>query len=382
MNNFSSPTNAETSQTTQQEEDVDGERARCEWDFRISAVVSSPTSAAGAVSDALGVLEFDPSDNFLATGGIARKIRVYSVNSLVPIRDQDEGYDAVSLDHSTACDYYICTPAKLSSLKWKPGWNSRVLGSGDYDGVVMEYDLERRVPVFERDEHGGRRVWSVDYSHSDPVVGASGSDDGTMQTWDPRCQNGKCLATVQPSKARSSVCCVQFSPFAPSIAAGCADRKTYTYDLRKTAEPLFILDGHLKPVTYARFLDHRTILTSSIDGCIKMWDTDHRNLVRTYKGHINSTRFVGLSVWKKGGLISCGSENNQVFVYDTRWGEPIWVYGCKSTGQPGPEHGFISCVCWMQRGDDHCTLVAGGSDGVLRVFAGKRRKAAVTYNLA
>nr|GMD02239.1 WD repeat-containing protein RUP2-like [Ipomoea batatas] len=306
-------------------------------DFRISAVVSSPTSAAGAVSDALGVLEFDPSDNLLATGGIARKIRVYSVNSLVPIRDQDEGYDAVSLDHSTACDYYICTPAKLSSLKWKPGWNSRVLGSGDYDGVVMEYDLERRVPVFERDEHGGRRVWSVDYSHSDPVVGASGSDDGTMQTWDPRCQNGKCLATVQPSKARSSVCCVQFSPFAPSIAAGCADRKTYTYDLRKTSEPLFILDGHLKPVTYARFLDHR------------------------------------LSVWKKGGLISCGSENNQVFVYDTRWGEPIWVYGCKSTGQPGSEHGFISCVCWMQRGNDHCTLVAGGSDGVLRVFAGKRR---------
>ncbi|XP_019184386.1 PREDICTED: WD repeat-containing protein RUP2-like [Ipomoea nil] len=297
MKNFSSsPTSAaETSQTIQQEED-DGEKARCDWDFRISAVVSSPTSAVGAVSDALGVLEFDPSDKFLATGGIARKIRVYSVNSLVdPFWDQDEGSDAVSLDHSSACDYYICTPVKLSSLRWKPGWNSRVLGSGDYDGVVMEYDLERRVPVFERDEHGGRRVWSVDYSHSDPVVGASGSDDGTMQTWDPRCPNGNCLATVQLSKARSAVCCVQFSPFAPSIAAGCADRKTYTYDLRNTAEPLFILDGHLKAVTYARFLDRRTVLTSSVDGCIKMWDTDHRNLVRTYKGHINTTRWCSTS---------------------------------------------------------------------------------------
>lgn len=382
MKNFSSLSNAETSQTIQQEKD-DGERARCDWDFRISAVVSSSGSAAGAVSDALGVLEFDPSDNFLATGGIARKIRVYSVNSLVPVRDHGEGGDAVLLDHGSACDYYICTPAKLSSLKWKPGWSSRVLGSGDYDGVVMEYDLERRVPVFERDEHGGRRVWSVDYSpHSDPVVGASGSDDGTMQTWDPRCQNGKCLAAVQPSKARSSVCCVQFNPFSPTIAAACADRKTYTYDVRKTVEPLFILDGHLKAVTYVRFLDHHTVLTSSVDGCIKMWDTDGGNLVRTYKGHVNSTRFVGLSVWKNGGLISCGSENNQVFVYDTRWGEPIWVYGCKFMGQPGSENGFVSSVCWMQRGDDECTLVAGGSDGVLRVFAGERRKEAVVDKLA
>ncbi|KAF2315632.1 hypothetical protein GH714_040146 [Hevea brasiliensis] len=90
----------------------------------------------------------------------------------------------------------------LSSLRWKPGSDSRVIASGDYDGVVMEYDLERRVPIFERDEHGGRRVWSVDYSHWDPVIGASGSDDGTMQMWDPRCEGGGCVATVQPGETR------------------------------------------------------------------------------------------------------------------------------------------------------------------------------------
>ncbi|THU44293.1 hypothetical protein C4D60_Mb02t05890 [Musa balbisiana] len=53
--------------------------------------------------------------------------------------------------HSTACDFYICTPVKLGSLRWLPASGGRVLGSGDYDGVVTEYDVQRRVAVFERD---------------------------------------------------------------------------------------------------------------------------------------------------------------------------------------------------------------------------------------
>nr|GLL38946.1 WD repeat-containing protein RUP2-like [Ipomoea trifida] len=349
------------------ERETDEEKARHEWDFRLSTVVSNSPSA-GAVSDVLGVLSFDPSDNLLATGGIARKIRVYSAESLL----LDSENDAVLLDHAGACGLCICTPAKLSSLRWKPGWGNRVIGSGDYDGVVTEYDLETSVAVFERDEHGGRRVWSMDYSHWDPAVGASGSDDGTMQTWDPRCPDGKCLGSVRPSPARSPVCCVEFSPFfGPLLAAGCADSNLYAYDARMMPGPLFVLDGHLNAVTYVKFLDHRTAVTAAVDGSLKTWDTDERRLVRSYKGHVNTKRFVGLSVWTTGGLLCCGSENNQVFVYDKRWGQPIWAHSWDRGG--GGDGGFIGSVCWMQRGyDDKCTLVAGGSDGVLKVFNGKR----------
>ncbi|KAM7504741.1 hypothetical protein LguiB_003645 [Lonicera macranthoides] len=353
-----------TPQTTQQEEEED-QRPRLEWDFSLSAVVSSST-AAGTFSDTLGVIEFDPSGTFLATGGISRKIRIYKFNSLLPNGSSSSNL----LDHGSACDYYICTPAKLSSLRWKPGSSGGVIGSGDYDGVVMEYDLERRIPVFERDEHGGRRVWSMDYSHWDPVMGASGSDDGTMQMWDPRCDGGRCVATVQPTAARNPVCCVEFNPFGGAlIAVGCADRKAYGYDVRRMNEPVMVLDGHQKTVTYVRFLDHHTVVTSGTDGCLKMWDTEDQRLLRTYKGHANRRRFTGLSVWRNGGLFGCGSEDNQVFVYDKRWGEPVWVRGFEPVG----EQGFVSSVCWSQVGeDDECTLVAGGSDGMLQVFSGKR----------
>lgn len=375
----------------------DDSEARCEWDFNLATVVSSSSSSSsigGAASDTLGVIEFDPCDRLLATGGISRKIRIYRTASLLPHEGLSSSHEQVAtavLDHANACDFYICTPAKLSSLRWKPGSGGGVLGSADYDGVVMEYDLERRLPVFERDEHGGRRVWSMDYSPSAPVVGASGSDDGTMQVWDPRCEGGECLGVVQPSAGRSPVCCVEFNPFGGClVAAGCADRRVYGYDVRRMGDPVLVLDGHQRSVTYIRFLDRHTMVTAGIDGCLKTWHTADHRLIRTYTGHVNARRFVGLSVWRGGGLLSCGSEDNQVVVYDKRWGSPIWVkrFEPSSAGAPAPGRaeysgwecceptgaGFVSSVCWRQMGEDQCTLVAGGSDGVLQVFSGSRRR--------
>lgn len=360
--------NEERSQQSLQDDDQE-EKARCEWDFSLSTVISSFSSA---VSDVIGVVEFDQSDSLLATGGISRKIRIYSVhNSLLSPESSESGVRF--LDHAAACEYYMCTPAKLSSLKWKPGSGSRVLGSGDYDGVVTEYDLERRVPVFERDEHGGRRVWGIDYSNSDPIIGASVSDDGTMQMWDPRCDRGRCLASVQPNRvARNPVCSVEFNPFGePLVTVGCTDRKIYGYDIRKMVDQVFLLDGHQKPVTYTRFLDSQTIVSSSIDGCLMMWNTENLRLIRTYRGHVNYKRFVGLSVWRNGGLLGCGSENNHIFVYDKRWGNPIWVRGFDLVAPT--DRSFVSGICWRQMGEERCTLVAGGSNGVLQVFEGERK---------
>ncbi|KAL6132002.1 hypothetical protein ACLB2K_070374 [Fragaria x ananassa] len=349
---------------------------RSEWDFTLSTVVSSST-ATGAVSNTLGVIEFDPSETLLATGGIARKIRIYSVSSLIPNNNNYD--DVVSLDHAAACDYYICTPAKLSSLRWRPGSGGRVLGSGDYDGVVTEYDLESRLPVFERDEHGGRRVWSLDYNSDPGCLGASGSDDGTLQMWDPRCEAGECVARVVPSEAGNPVCCVEFNPFGgPLLAVGCADRKAYVYDARRMSGPVLSFDGHDKTVTYVRFLDSRRMVSSGTDGCLKMWSVEDAREIRTYSGHANNRSFVGLSVWRSGGLLGCGSENNQVYVYDVRWGEPVWVHGFGPMGSEGcDDRWFVSSVCWRQKdGEDQCTLVAGGSDGVLQVFVGRRKSLA------
>ncbi|XP_010444626.1 PREDICTED: WD repeat-containing protein RUP1-like [Camelina sativa] len=339
--------------------ETDNNIPRCDWDLSLSAVVSSASTG----SDAIGTIEFDPTGEIIATGGIARKIRTYRLSSLLRSRD----------DHVTASESCICTPAKLSSLRWRPDLSGRVIGSGDYDGVVTEYDVEKQVPVFERDEHGGRRIGSMDYTlHNGSLIGASGSDDGTVQMWDPR--NGGSLEEMVRPGGGAAVCSVEFDPFGgASLAVGCADRNAYVYDIRRLVDPLIVLDGHTKTVTYARFMDPHTIVTGSTDGSLKQWDINNgRRVVRTYRGHVNSRNFVGLSVWRHGGLVVSGSENNQVFVYDKRWEEPVWVCGLGQTDRFGSDRRFVSSVCLRQVDEDWCTLVAGGSDGVLEIFSGKR----------
>lgn len=341
--------------------DRDNNIPRFDWDLSFSTVVSSPSTG----TDAIGGIEFDPSGEILATGGIARKIRIYRLNSLLGTSRDDDN------DHVERC---ICTPAKLSSLKWRPDLTGRVIGSGDYDGVVTEYDVEKGVPVFERDEHGGRKIWSVDYTlRNGSVLGASGSDDGTVQMWDPR--NGGLDETVRPGGGAAAICSVEFDPLGGNfLAVGCADRNAYVYDIRRLVDPIFVLDGHIKTVTYARFMDQHTIVTGSTDGSLKLWDiANGQRVVRTCRGHVNSRNFVGLSVWRHGGLVVSGSENNEVFVYDKRWGEPVWVRGLGGqTDRFGSDRRFVSSVCWRQTDEDWCTLVAGGSDGVLEIFSGIR----------
>ncbi|CAA6655633.1 unnamed protein product [Spirodela intermedia] len=256
-------------------------------DFQLCSVIS-PT-ATREVSDVLG-----PSSSTPPTSPSSRR----------PAREEPP-----LSDHAASCSFYICTPAKLSSLRWKPDGSDRVVGAGDYDGVVTEYDLERRVPVFERDEHDGRRVWSVDYSRWLPQLGGSASDDGTAQLWDSRC-GGHRLLSFDPSGG-------------PLVGMGCADRRAYVYDLRMTAAPVTVFRGHHRTVTYVRFTGGGKVVSAAPTGA------------RAYEGHLNTRSFVGLSVWKSGGLLACGSETNQVFVYDVRWGEPIWVGGFDAAEEDG-----------------------------------------------
>lgn len=209
---------SDANQCMEEESSSDLEEKKSEWNLKVCTVVG-PSGA----SDSIGALAFDAKEHqWLATGGIARKIRLYDFNNLIDLQqscsledeeddlmDIDGGNDVMYVEQSSSIEAsVICTSAKLSSLKWEPSSGDEVIGSGDYDGVVTEWDVERGVALFERDEHGGRRVWSVDYSQWSTSLCASASDDGTVQMWD-RKSNQTFKVITTPSK--SPVCCVEFS---------------------------------------------------------------------------------------------------------------------------------------------------------------------------
>jgi len=79
----------------QARDDKDAELSppRCEWEFRLAATV--PTTALPGASDAIGSVDFDPTGRLLATGGIARKIRMYDVASMLLLDSAGSGGGAV-----------------------------------------------------------------------------------------------------------------------------------------------------------------------------------------------------------------------------------------------------------------------------------------------
>ncbi|KAJ0565138.1 putative transcription factor WD40-like family [Helianthus annuus] len=314
-------------------------------------------SSMGNVICSLG---FDRDEDYFATAGVSKKIKVYDFHAL--LNDSvDIHYPAVEMSNKS----------RLSSICWN-SYIRNYLASADYDGVVKIWDAGTGEAISHHIEHE-RRAWSVDFSRVDPIKLASGSDDCSVKLWS--INEKKSLSTI---KTVANVCCVQFSPYsAHLLSLGSADYKTYCYDLRNASKPLCTLSGHDRAVSYVKFLDSGTLVSASTDNTLKIWDLNKADFgclstsscVLTLKGHTNEKNFVGLSV--ADGYIACGSETNEVFAYYRSLPMPITSH---KFGSIDPVSGketesesnhFVSSVCWRQKSD---MVVAANSTGCLKLL--------------
>lgn len=446
------------------------------WNFQVIASLR-PKRCTSSV-DVISAIDFDETGSRFATGGIARKIRICSYASLInehensgstwangATREDDLEEERSQLpgphgigqwprsqcrlkrkkanaegelvqNHDQAALRTICTPAKLSSLKWRP-MGSNVVGCGDYDGVVTEWDVEQGLCLSERYEHCGQRIWSVDYSSWFPALCASASGDGTVRLWTLNCERS---VGVIRSPKRHSICCAEFSSVGlHQIALACADSNIYVYDVRRLDTSLLCLQGHERAASYARFLGNEELVSASIDSTVKVWDVtnatscklnmqasltadlaakeckrnkrtlgssgDGWRLRKTFDAHRNGKNFVGLSVWKEGGLIASGSESDQLWVYERSSLEPVWcmkfpslrayprqrqgtrqsnpipdyedgMYMMAGRGMMGVQEEeerrreasncFVGAVCWREQ-CDHLSLLSANSQGIVQL---------------
>ena len=90
------------------------------------------------------------------------------------------------------------------------------------------------------------------------------------------------------------MCCVKFPCDSSNfVAFGSAYHRVYYYDLRNLSIPLCTLFGHKKTVSYIKFVDSKTLVSSSTDNTMKLWnlsDCTSRVLdrpLRSFTGHVN-----------------------------------------------------------------------------------------------
>ncbi|ORZ24842.1 WD40-repeat-containing domain protein [Lobosporangium transversale] len=343
--------------------------------FNASSIVSS--------------IEFDRDDEYFATAGVTRKIKIFEYGCIektglagTSFREDDrsEMYDPSDLSrHSryssnkrpiTSVLHYpvreMMCRSKISCLSWNSYIKAQI-ASSDYEGIVSLWDAQTGINTLNYDEHE-KRAWSVDFSRTDPTRLASGSDDTKVKIWSTISK-----ASVCTIESKANICCVKFNPESSHhIAFGSADHHIHYYDLRKANEPLYVFKGHRKAVSYVKFLGRDELVSASTDSTLKLWNTLRMNCARTYTGHVNEKNFVGLSA--SGDWISCGSENNAVYTYYKELRDPVVTvkFGNSNpvTGEDTADEDpgqFVSSVCWKKNTSNNI-LLAANSSGVIKVL--------------
>ncbi|KAK9702494.1 hypothetical protein K7432_011203 [Basidiobolus ranarum] len=324
--------------------------------FNTSSIVSS--------------IEFDRDDEYFATAGVTKKIKIFEFGNLasgVAGRTTDT-IDWGRDDGANTVMHYpiremVCR-SKISCLSWNPYIKSQIVSS-DYEGIVMLWDVNTGTQTRIFDEHE-KRAWSVDFSKTDPTRLASGSDDTKVKIWSTN--QKKSVMTIE---SKANICCVKFNPESSyHVAFGSADHHIHYYDIRNRREPLMVFKGHRKAVSYVKFMGMNEVVSASTDSTLKLWNTGAQACTRTFSGHVNEKNFVGLAV--NGDWISCGSENNSVYTYFKNLKQPVVTVKFKTanpvTGEPSTDEDpsqFVSSVCWKKNSN---VMLAANSQGTIKVL--------------
>ncbi len=315
--------------------------------------------------------DFDADDSHFATVSVSRSVKVFDYASM--------------LDNPNSLQFPVwqaSTRSKLSSVSWNSYIRSYLITS-DYEGAIQLWDVASG-STFELNqfEDHEKRVWSIDFSQLDPMQFASASDDSTVRIW-----NLQQSSSVACLKTPSNACSVHYSPSrATMLAVACANHCSYVFDTRKVDQPLAVLSGANRAVSYVRFMDGNTVIGASTDNAIRSWDissaTNSPTPLQTtqpfqeeYTGHVNERNFVGLSV-HSDGYIATGSEDNKVYCYYKAFPFALTTHspvcGKVSTNDPAATaknannpRTFISSVCWARHSKN---LLVGNSEGVLQVL--------------
>ncbi|KXX79130.1 putative E3 ubiquitin ligase complex SCF subunit scon-2 [Madurella mycetomatis] len=159
--------------------------------------------------------------------------------------------------------------------------DDHILATGSYDATIKIWNIETGEEIRTLQGHT-RGIRALQFDDSKLI---SGSLDNTIKIWN--WHTGECISTLQGHS--DGVVSVHFD--AQLLASGSIDRSVKIFDFN--SKEAFCLKGHSDWVNCTRLdINSRTVMSSSDDTTIKLWDLDTKQVIRTFEGHIGHVQQV------------------------------------------------------------------------------------------
>ena len=309
-------------------------------------------AAKQAATDAekpIRTLAFSPDGPWLATAGDDALIHLWSAENGAAGEILKGHAGAVNFVAFTGPAGLVSTAADRSAMVWdtNPAWILERTIGGDAASPLID------------------RVNALRFSPDGKLLATGGGEpsrSGEIKLW--QATTGKHVLTFTNVHS-DAVLSLEFSRDGKLLASGSADKFARVTDVA-TGKVVKSLEGHTHHVTGAAWkADGRTLATAGADGIVKVWDFvsgERRKNIEGYGKEVTSIQFIGVT---DQALTSAGT--GRVFL--------VRDNGVEVRAFPG----FSDFVHAAAATPDGGVVIAGGQDGVLRVWHGTNSAPAATF---
>jgi WD40 repeat protein len=321
---------------------------------RVEAEVAPAKAAAAAAEKAVRAVAFSPDGMTVATAGDDGLVHTWAAETGTAVETFRGHQGTVGALTFAGNDAVVSGGADGAAFCWdlRPAWDvARALGAGDSAAASASPFLDR--------------VNALDFSPDGRLLATGGgvpSREGEIILWDAA--SGALVRKLDRVHS-DTVFSLHFSPDGKRLASSAADRFAKIVDVAdgKVLKQFEGHTGHVLAVGWKR--DGRTIASGSADNAIKVWDADagaQRKTIQGFDKEVTSVQFVGDT-----DQVLASSGDGKVRLVKADGGDV----------RQFPGAGGFEYAAAATR--DGAVVIAGGEDGILRVWEGATGKEIVQF---